>query len=216
MMMILLLSFISTFEWYPLEEGMGLATYDDILNSEAQSTVNLYGGKDIIAGFVLHLGKGIFEGGEMVVLPDKFKVSGRPRDLILVKRHMEIKNHKRFAALYKGSKLKREWEELKEESAKILGVRALERAKVKHFNEFIPEMVFPTKERLSRPAIIHESETQLAFQEEERKMPQKRYFSFILVTDNGKELLIPVLLHLNPILERARELANLVMEGRED
>lgn len=206
-MILLFLSLLGGFKWHSIPEGaINRNLYKVILNTEEGSSMIMrYGGEEnLVRGFI-HLDYGIFAGGNMVLLHKRFKIKRTPENLILVKRAIEMEKHNRYAALYKGGEFKEEWKELKRETENKLKITSLDDLSRERLREFFPERVLPTKkeiERLKREGLLEE-EMEISERESEETVtyPGNIYFSFLLVEENGRERLIPVILHLSPIDE---------------
>lgn len=202
-MILLFISLLGGFAWYPISGGAN--SYEMVLNSEeGRSIIMQYGGKENLVKSSIPLGAGIFKGGEMVLLPKGLKIKGTPRNLKFMKRAISIEKYDRYSAIYKEGELEAEWEELKSETKSKLGISSLENSSREELREFFPERIHPTKEEMERMEKegLEREEARL---EEERKeeieYPAKSYFSFLLIEENGRERLIPVILHLSPIDE---------------
>ncbi|MBA7616809.1 hypothetical protein ES703_24109 [subsurface metagenome] len=93
---------------------------------------------------------------------------------------------------------------MKSETKSKLGISSLENSSREELRKFFPERIHPTKEEMERME-KEGLEREEARMEEERKeeieYPAKSYFSFLLIEENGRERLIPVILHLSPIDE---------------
>ncbi|MCK4528044.1 hypothetical protein KAW18_11800 [candidate division WOR-3 bacterium] len=207
-MILLLLSFWGGFDWYPLEVAGDISVYKTILDSqEGSSIIRRYGGEKNLLKGLIHLNSDIFKGGRKVLLPKKYKIKRTPGYLQLIKRDIEIKNYNRYAALYKEGELKEEWRQLKAESTNKLGISSLEAISYTRLKELFPERIIPTEE-----TGIEEPENESAFIEE---IPAKHFFSFLLIEENGREKLIPVILHLSPIEEAIEMFRRMEDEGGE-
>lgn len=214
-MILLLLSFWGGFDWYPLEVAGEISVYKTILDSqEGSSIIRQYGGEKNLLKGLIHLNSDIFKGGRKVLLPKEYKIKRTPGYLQLIKRDIEIKNYNRYAALYKEGELKEEWRELKAESTNKLGISSLETISYTRLKELFPERISPTKREKGkmREEEIEEPENESAFIEE---IPAKHFFSFLLIEENGREKLIPVILHLSPIKEAIEMFRRMEHEGGE-
>ncbi len=220
-MILLFLSLWSGFAWHSIpESAIDEDLYEVILNSEEGSSMIMrYGGvENLVRGFI-HLDYGIFEGGNMVLLHKRFKIKRTPENLILVKRAIEMKKHNRYAALYKGEKFKEEWKKLKRETESKLRISSLEDLSRERLREFFPERVPPTKKEIERLKMEGLGEEEMRVSEREREereiYPEKIYFSFLSVEENGRERLMPVILQLSPIDELIGKFTRTEEEGGE-
>ncbi len=207
-MILLLLSFWGGFDWYPLEVAGDISVYKTILDSqEGSSIIKRYGGEENLMRGLITLDSGIFEGGVKVLLPKGCKIKRTPEYLRLIKRAIELEYYDRYSALYKEGELEKEWREVKEKAANELGTPSLETISYTRLKEFFPERIIPTEE-----TGIEEPETESAFI---KAIPAKHFFSFLLIEENGREKLIPVILHLSPIEEAIEKFIKMEYEGGE-
>jgi len=211
-MIFLFLSLWGSFKWYPISENdINSNLYEVILNSgEGSSIIMQYGGEEnLVKGFI-HLYGDIFKGGGMVLLPKEFKITITPENLQLLKRAIPVKNYNRYSALYKAREFMREWKELERESEDNLGISSLENLSLKKLRELLPERVPPTKDEIEKVNIkeLESDEIRISEKETERGIiyPRKYYFSFLLIEENWRKRLIPVILHLSPIDETIKKL----------
>jgi len=196
-MILLFLSFLIGFAWYPLEDVRDMSAYEMVLNSEeGHSIIMQYGGKENLVKSSIPLGAGVFKGGEMVLLIKGLKIKRTPENLKLMKRAISMERYNRYSALYEEGELKAEWEELKRETESKLGISSLEEIPREELREFFPERILPTEEGFEREQGTLEKEGK-----EEIEYPAKSYFSFLLTEENGMERLRIVILHLSPIDE---------------
>lgn len=200
-MILLILSFLSGFQWYPIREAsIDENLYNVILNSnEGSSIIMKYGGEENLVKSTIHLGASIFKGGMKVLLPKEFKIKQIPKDIKLLKRHIEMESYDRYSALYKGSEFKEEWNELKRETESKLGISSLDSLPLEEARLLFPERIPPRAEEREKmeKEVLEEEE-----KEESITYPGKNYFSFLLIEEKGRERLLPVILHLSPVEEK--------------
>lgn len=219
-MILLFLSLWGSFAWHPISEiDIGKNTYETILNShEGRSVIMQYGGERNLVKGSIRLGADIFKGGEMVLLPKGCQIRRAPENLLLMKRAIELKKYDRYGAFYKEGRLKEEWQELESESAYELGVSSLEAISPERLNEYFPDLVSPSREEMEKVKKESSESVEMRPEEErerEIRYPEKSYFSFLLIEENGRERLIPVLLRLSPIEELIEKSVTEKEEGGE-
>ncbi|MCK4225597.1 hypothetical protein KAX29_01760 [candidate division WOR-3 bacterium] len=219
-MILLFLSFWGSFAWHPISEiDIGKNTYETILNShEGRSVIMQYGGERNLVKGSISLGASIFKGGEMVLLPKGCQIRRVPENLLLMKRAIKMKKYDRYGASYKEGRLKEEWQELETESAYELGVSSLEAISPERLNEYFPDLVSPSREEMEKVKKEGSENVEMRPEEEKEReisYPEKNYFSFLLIEENGRERLIPVILRLSPIEELMEEFVTEKEEGGE-
>ena len=129
-----------------------------------------------------------------------------------------MKKYDRYGAFYKEGRLKEEWQELESESAYELGVSSLEAISPERLNEYFPDLVSPSREEMEKVKKEGSENVEMRPEEEKEReisYPEKNYFSFLLIEENGRERLIPVILRLSPIEELMEEFVTEKEEGGE-
>ncbi|TET98846.1 MAG: hypothetical protein E3J23_06130 [Candidatus Stahlbacteria bacterium] len=214
-MIYLLLYIISSFPWYPISESEIYGNLKEmILNSkEISSIVMRYGGEEYLVNGLIHLDGDVFKGGEMVLLTKDYKIARTPENLQLLNRNIEMEKYNRYTALYREGRLKDEWMELERESEFKLGISSLENLPIDKLRELFPERIRSPEEEMEERGFelldIEEEGTKEREIEGETKYPRKHYISFILVEENWREKLFPVILHLSPIDEKIEEMRSM-------
>lgn len=185
MFLLLLFSFITagTFEWEEVEGSGAKVITSQIKES---SVVKSYG-KDVLQKSLTRFDDGIFSTGDKLILPEGAEIIRIPDGLKVKKTPIEILKHERYSIVYEEGALKNEWQRLRKESARELGVSSLENVTPEQISKFMFEKNTGTGTRSRRGYASNQ------------KYPQKEYISFILIEIKGQRELIPVVLGICPI-----------------
>jgi len=231
-MILLFLSLVSGFQWYPINYSPDKRFYNIIVNSnEGKAIIWRYGGNENLIKMLVHLEGGVFNGGERVLLPKNYKIKMTPLNLQLVPRAIDMRTYRRYSALYNEGELEIKWKELKRESEELLEILSLEQASLDELRELLPDRIPPPRKEmatlnrftdetedlrtLKKDEInLQGEEGEFEIEEEkEIKIPEEYYFSFILLEENRKERLLPVILYLSPFNELIEESIEEEKEG---
>ena len=194
MLLLLILSFYSEFEWYEAEKT-------DVKGISEEIKESPMGGSRIEKRFIF-LNSGIFRGGCKVLFSKGTEIEGLPRGLKLMKRAIKAKKFDRYSALYEEGELKQEWERLEKQSANMLGVSSLSLEELKRF--------LPSED--SREATGNMELKLKDKRKPGKKYPSKTYYSFVEIKENRMIKLVPIVIRLCPIEEVIEEYMN-SMEG---
>ena len=198
-MFILLLTFLGTYEWYPVESGN---VSKEVLES---SVVESFGKNRLRKSFV-KLDSDIFTGGCMVLLPKGYTVLEAPEGLKLMENYIEIDNFDRYSAIYESGKMEKKWNRLKRELIENIGGI--------HFGT---PSLDALRKRLLPGDVSHPdkaADVSQAEEVQEIEYPKEVYYSFLLVGNHGKQVIIPVLLVLSPIDEIYKQIRKEMSEAK--
>jgi len=199
-MFILLLTFLGTYDWYPVRGG---EVSKEILES---SIVKRFGEENFRKSFI-KLDAEIFEGGCMVLVPKGYRVREVPRGLKMMVNYIEMEKYDRYSAVYEYGELEMGWNDLKRELRDNVGGFRFGTPSLEWLrNRLIPRGVSGSEGSSNRP----QSE-----EDKDIEYPRKIYYSFLLIEKNRKELIIPVLLVLSPVGEIYKELRKEMKEVEE-
>ncbi len=187
-MFILLLTFLGTYEWFPVEGG-------DVSRQVLESPVVKEYGTNRIEKKFIYLTSGIFGGGSKVLFSKGSEIRGLPKGLKLMKRAIRMKKFDRYSALYKEGELKVVWKELEKESARKLGIPSLT---LQEMRKIFPEDDFKNEKEEFKPGLILEKIRGV-------KYPLRIYYSFMEIEENRTRKLIPVVMKLCPLDEKIEE-----------
>jgi hypothetical protein len=180
------------FEWQEIEGYGAKAITSQIKES---SIVKNYG-KGVLKKGLIYFDGGIFTSGNKLVIPEDAKILSAPAGLKISKTNIDIVKHDRYAVKYKESALKDEWQRLKKESAKELGVSSLEGLTVEQIMQINSGIKIESSN-------IRQSKRGGTV----RKIyPRKTYISFFLIEINRQRKLLPVVLIISPIGEMMKKI----------
>lgn len=197
-MFILLLTFLGTYEWYPVE---GENVTKEVLESSIVQQV----GKNMLRKSFIKLDADIFEGGCMALLPKGYKIIEVPEGLKFMISYIEMESYDRYSAVYESGDLNKEWSNLKKEFADKIGVRYIRTPSL----EVLRKRLF--KEKVDRSGIM---ESAIEMEDNDKiEYPKKVYYSFILIQKRNDRKLIPVFLTLSPISEIYKQIRREMNDG---
>lgn len=146
-------------------------------------------GKGVLKKSLIYFDDGIFQSGDKLVIPEGAEILRLPSGLKISSTNVDIIKHDRYAVEYKEGTLRDEWEKLKRESAKKLGLSSFENLTV--------EQIMQIKSRVnSENQVVRKSKRVNRIV---NQYPEKFYISFILIEVNGQRKLLPVVLSISPI-----------------
>jgi thiaminase len=198
-MLILLLTFLGTYDWYPVE---GVNASKEVLKS---SIVQRFGKNRLRKSFI-KLDAGIFKGGCMALVPEGYKIREVPEGLKFMINYIEVEKYDRYTAVYKSGKLEKEWNKLKRELTENIGGIHFGTPSLKELRE---ELISENFIRLD--SLSNRSRTE---KKKDIRKPKKVYYSFLLVQKENDRKLIPVLLVLSPAGEIYKEIRREMSEEK--
>ncbi len=198
-MFILILTFLGTYEWYPVESG-------NVSKEVSESSVVKSFGKNRLRKSFVKLDSDIFTGGCMVLLPKGYTVLEVPEGLKLMENYIEIENLDRYSAVYESGELEKKWNKLKRELTKSIGGIS-----------FRTPSLEVLRKRLLPGSVSHpDKATDVSQTEEDQDIeyPREVYYSFLLIEKHGKQVIIPVLLVLSPVDEIYKQIRKEMSEAK--
>lgn len=190
-MFILLLTFLGTYEWYPVEGG-------NVTKEVLESSIVQQLGKNMLRKSFIKLDADIFEGGCTALLPKGYKIIEVPKGLKLMINHIEIENYDRYSAVYESGDLNKEWSNLKKEFADKIGVRYIRTPSLEAL-----------RKRLFKKGIdgsLRMSSADERGDNDEIEYTKKAYYSFLLIQKRNDRKLIPIFLTLSPVSEICKQI----------
>ncbi len=198
-MFILILTFLGTFEWYPVE---GKNVSKEILES---SVVERFEKNRLRKSFV-KLDADIFKGGCMVLVPKGYTILEAPEGLKLMENYIEIEKYDRYSTFYESGELERKWNELKRELAENIGGIYSRTPSLEVLRKrLLPGGVSASENSMDVPQIEEDQDIEY---------PRKVYYSFLLIEKDRKLIVIPVLLVLSPVDEIYKEIRKEMIEAK--
>jgi len=197
--MVLLLLFLSGFEWTELT----VSDPKDITSQIKQEIENNFDGKDVINRMV-YLDESVFTGGCKFLAPKGFYIKEAPNEMKLKKRYIKMVKYDRYSLTIREGKLEAEWRKLKSEFESVCldgkSIESILKDKAK-LMEYFPELL-SYEQNSVREEESREGRLKMRASRNDREretFPEKTYFSFILIEKGYQEKIIPVIISLSPM-----------------